>query len=98
MPSSNAPAQVLSAAQLPPQGKDELRNKLVWLTIFRVVATTLLMALLALRLWQRPFTGDIPREDSLSFAILGGVYVLNLIYGLLLRVRSEERRVGKECW
>ena len=86
MPSSNAPAQVLPAAQLPPQGKDELRNKLVWLTIFRVVATTLLMALLALRLWQRPFTGDIPREDSLSFAILGGVYVLNLIYGLLLRV------------
>ncbi|MGQ0505513.1 MAG: two-component system sensor histidine kinase NtrB, partial [Myxococcaceae bacterium] len=63
----------------------ELRVKLVWLTVFRTVATTLLLAASAARLLSQPFSSELTREDSLSFAIIAMVYVATVVYGLTLR-------------
>ncbi|XXF81655.1 ATP-binding protein [Myxococcaceae bacterium GXIMD 01537] len=58
--------------------------RLTWLSIFRTVATSLLLGVFALRLLTGP-TRDLSREESLSFAIIGAVYSLTLIYGVWLR-------------
>ncbi|HVE83890.1 MAG TPA: ATP-binding protein [Myxococcales bacterium] len=57
----------------------------MWLTVFRVVATTLLLAASAFRLFSRPNPESLSPEDSASFVVIGFVYVLTLIYGLALR-------------
>jgi two-component system sensor histidine kinase PilS (NtrC family) len=57
----------------------------VWLTAFRAVATTLLLVAIAIRLLARPPQAGLSAEDSLSFVVIGFVYVLTLIYGLVLR-------------
>lgn len=58
--------------------------RLTWLSIFRTVATTLLLGVTALRLLAAP-PQELSRRDSLAFAVIGLVYVLTLIYGLWLR-------------
>ncbi len=68
----------------------ELRVKLVWLTVFRTVATTLLLATIAARILSQPFSSELSREDSSSFVIIVLVYVATVVYGLLLRAK----RVG----
>lgn len=78
MPSSRA------AAFVPLAGEPELRVRLTWLSVFRTVATTLLLSVTALRLLAGP-PRDLSRRDSLAFAVIGLVYVLTLIYGLWLR-------------
>lgn len=57
----------------------------MWLTAFRMVATTLLLVAIAIRLLARPPQGGLSAEDSLSFVVIGFVYVLTLISGLVLR-------------
>jgi two-component system sensor histidine kinase PilS (NtrC family) len=49
------------------------------------VATTLLLVAIAIRLLARPPQAGLSAEDSLSFTVIGFVYVLTLISGLLLR-------------
>ncbi|MFN0061989.1 MAG: two-component system sensor histidine kinase NtrB [Myxococcaceae bacterium] len=63
---------------------DDLRLKLTWLSVFRTVATSLLLAATALRLLPHP-AQELSREDSLSFVIIGVVYALTLTYALLIR-------------
>ncbi|MBX5484704.1 MAG: PAS domain-containing protein, partial [Myxococcaceae bacterium] len=70
----------------------DLRVKLLWLSIFRMVATSLLLALLAIRLLGAP-RPTISGEDSLSFVVIGVVYLMTLLYALLLR-GSEVRRAA----
>ncbi|KFE59554.1 two-component system sensor histidine kinase NtrB [Hyalangium minutum] len=72
-------------------GEAELRVRLTWLSIFRTIATSLLLAVFALRLLASSGTRDLSREDSLVFLGIGLVYVLTLIYGLWLR----KGRVGR---
>lgn len=67
-----------------PPGEPELRRRLTWLSVFRTVATSLLLGVFALRLLAAP-ARELTREESLSFAIIGVVYVLTLIHGLWLR-------------
>jgi two-component system sensor histidine kinase PilS (NtrC family) len=78
------PLSRTAAALVPPPGEPELRVRLTWLSVFRTVATSLLLGVFALRLLAAP-----PRElsfnDSLAFTVIGLVYVLTLIYGLWLR-------------
>jgi two-component system, NtrC family, sensor histidine kinase PilS len=50
-----------------------------------MVATTLMLAALAMRLTDAGTTGAITTEDSLSFLIIAVVYAMTLIYGLWLR-------------
>ncbi len=73
MPSSSAPP------------RQDLLLKLTWLTVFRTVATSLLLLAIVARLWASSPFGELSRADSLSFALIGVVYALTLGYGLFLR-------------
>ncbi len=85
MPSSR------SAGPAPLPGEPELRVRLTWLSVFRTIATSLLLAVFALRLLASSPTRDLSRGDSLAFLGIGLVYVLTIIYGLWLR----RGRVGR---
>ena len=63
----------------------DLNLKLVWLTAFRAVATSLLLAATAFPLLSRPVTQELSKQEYLSFGVIGGVYALTLIYSLILR-------------
>jgi two-component system sensor histidine kinase PilS (NtrC family) len=54
--------------------------------MFRIVATTLMLGVLAVRLMHRQQLAELGLEDTLSFAVLGGAYVINLVHGILLRL------------
>jgi two-component system sensor histidine kinase PilS (NtrC family) len=65
----------------------DLHTKLVWLMVFRTIATTLLLSAALVRSFsQSPI--ELTREDTFSFGLIGVVYSLTLIYGLVLRGRS----------
>ncbi len=72
----------------------ELHLRLVWVTVFRAVAVSLILAMIALRLLTQPAWLGLSRADSLSFAVIGAVYVATLIYGLLLRAGWAGRRLA----
>ncbi|WP_224366873.1 two-component system sensor histidine kinase NtrB [Hyalangium versicolor] len=74
-------------------GEAELRVRLTWLTVFRTVATSLLLTVFALRLLASSPTSELSRQDTLGFVGIGLVYVLSLIYGLWLR-RGHVGRVA----
>jgi len=78
-------------ALAPLPGEAELRVRLTWLSVFRTIATSLLLGVFALRLLASSPTRELSREDSLAFLGIGLVYVLSLIYGLWLR----KGRVGR---
>jgi two-component system sensor histidine kinase PilS (NtrC family) len=77
----------------PLPGEPELRVRLTWLTVFRTVATSLLLAVFALRLLASSPTSELSRQDTLGFIGIGLVYVLTLFYGLWLR----RGRVGRNA-
>lgn len=79
----------MALAPLP--GEPELRVRLTWLSVFRTIATSLLLAVFALRLLASSPTRELSREDSLAFLGIGLIYVLSLVYGLWLR----RGRVGR---
>ncbi len=79
MPSSRA-----AAALAPQPGEPELRVRLTWLSVFRTVATSLLLGVFALRLLAAP-PRELSLKDTLAFVVIGLVYVLTLIYGVWLR-------------
>ncbi len=74
MPSSNTPAA----------GAD-LRVRLLWLTLFRTIATTLVLGGLGAQLASQTARTEITAADLTSFAIIAFSYVLTLVTGLLLR-------------
>ncbi len=80
MPSSSVGGLVLAGR---PEA-DSLRTRLVWLTVFRTVATSLSLVAVAARLFLQPME-EPSRADMLSFAVIGIVYVFTLVYGLMLR-------------
>ncbi|MDY7228452.1 two-component system sensor histidine kinase NtrB [Hyalangium rubrum] len=86
MPSSRA-----AAALAPLPGEPELRVRLTWLSVFRTVATSLLLGVYALRLLAAP--RELSFNDTFAFIVIGLVYVLTLIYGLWLR----RGRVGRSA-
>ena len=55
------------------------------MVVFRTVATSLFLAVSVGRLVSGSQASDLSREDSLGFAIIAGVYLVTLVYGLLLR-------------
>ncbi|MDP2276376.1 MAG: ATP-binding protein [Archangium sp.] len=63
----------------------DLRVRLLWLTLFRTVATTLIMGVLAAQLSSGGFRAELSTADLTSFGIIGLSYVLTLATGLLLR-------------
>ncbi|HZH78221.1 MAG TPA: PAS domain-containing sensor histidine kinase, partial [Archangium sp.] len=69
---------------------DALRTRLVWLTVFRTVAVSLSLVAIAARLFLQPVE-ELSRTDVLSFAVIGLVYVLTLLYGLMLRGGRVDR-------
>ena len=75
MPSSNGVTAV-----------SDLRVRLLWLTVFRTVATTLVLGGLAAQLGSVFPRAELSAADLTSFAIIAFSYVLTLVTGLLLRV------------
>jgi two-component system sensor histidine kinase PilS (NtrC family) len=71
---------------------DVLRTRLLWLTVFRTVAVSLSLVAVAARLFLQPLE-EPNRVDMLSFAVIGLVYLLTLVYGLMLR-RGQVDRVA----
>ena len=63
----------------------DLRLKLLWLSVFRMVATTLVLAALAIRLLSGVRGSELSNEDSLSFVVIGAVYLVTLVYAVTLR-------------
>jgi two-component system sensor histidine kinase PilS (NtrC family) len=65
--------------------QSDLKVKLTWVVVFRTVAISLLLVVSVLRLVSNPQPGELSPADSLSFALIAGVYLVTLVYGLLLR-------------
>src|SRR5229473_1273613 len=92
--SSRLPVQSNNTVAEPPRpefalGAADLRLKLVWLTVFRTVATTLLLSATVVRVLSQPLT-ELTHEDTFFFGLIAIVYLSTLIYGLILR----RHRVG----
>jgi len=82
---------VQSSSAPDPSGKFRIRRaselgvKLIWLTAFRTVTTTLLLAAFALRLLSQPATDELVRQNTVPFVLIGSIYLLTVVFGLLLR-------------
>lgn len=65
----------------------DLRVRLLWLTLFRTVATTLILGVLAAQISSGAVRSgsELSTADLTSFAIIAFSYVLTLVTGLLLR-------------
>ena len=63
----------------------DLRVRLLWLTLFRTVATTLILGVLAAQLSSGAPRSELSTADLTSFGIIALSYVLTLVTGLLLR-------------
>ncbi len=63
----------------------ELKIKLTWVVVFRTIAISLLLIVSVFRVVSDPQPGELSPADSLSFALIAGVYLVTLVYGLLLR-------------
>ncbi|MDP1822979.1 MAG: ATP-binding protein [Archangium sp.] len=63
----------------------DLRVRLLWLTLFRTVATTLILGVLAAQLSSGAPRSELSTADLTSFGIIAFSYVLTLVTGLLLR-------------
>ncbi len=80
MPSNSA----TSVSVAPVADSADLRIKLTWLAVFRVVVTSFLLIFLALRRAFAP-QADLSAADQFAFALIGGVYALTLGYAVALR-------------
>jgi len=69
---------------------EELRARLLWLTVFRVVANTLSMLAVALRL-AFSLPEEPSRAEAWGFGIIAVVYAATLIYAIRLRRGSASR-------
>ena len=74
--------------------ESDLKVKLTWVVVFRTVAISLLLIVSVVRLVSNPQGGDLSSADSLSFALIGAVYLLTIVYGVLLRQGRGVNRQG----
>lgn len=74
--------------------QNELKVKLTWVVVFRTIAISLLLIVSVFRLNSDPQSGDLSAADSLSFALIAGVYLVTLVYGVLLRAGYGVTRRG----
>lgn len=74
--------------------QNELKVKLTWVVVFRTIAISLLLIVSVFRLSSDPQSGDLSLADSLSFALIAGVYLVTLVYGVLLRAGHGVTRRG----
>jgi two-component system sensor histidine kinase PilS (NtrC family) len=74
-----------------PSNNENLRLRLTWVTVFRAVATTLMLAAIGVRLLAPPAPPELSREDAASLFIVGAAYVATLVYAALIRLG----RVGR---
>ena len=63
----------------------DLKVRLTWVVVFRAVAISLLLIVSAVRLLSGTQGAELSAPDSFSFGLIGAVYLLTLVYGLLLR-------------
>jgi two-component system, NtrC family, sensor histidine kinase PilS len=63
----------------------DLTVRVVWLTAFRTVGITALFIALAFQVWSRGPTESIAVRDLSAFVVIGIVYFLTLVTGLLAR-------------
>lgn len=61
-----------------------LGQRLLWITVFRTIATTLVLVVLSTRLLSQG-PEALSADDTLSFSLIGFVYVLSIAYALPLR-------------
>ncbi|WP_164009962.1 two-component system sensor histidine kinase NtrB [Pyxidicoccus trucidator] len=64
--------------------QEELRRKLTWLTAFRIVATSLSLVAVVLRLLDQA-PAEPGRADWTAFSIIGLVYLLSLVTAVAVR-------------
>ena len=76
------------------QAESDLKVKLTWVVVFRTVAVSLLLIVSVVRLVSNSQGADLSGADSFSFALIGGVYLVTLIYGVLLRQGLGASRRG----
>lgn len=70
----------------------DLRVRLLWLTLFRTLATTLVLVMLGVQLWQETLRSELTVAGRMSFGLIGLSYVLTLATGLLLRAGRVGQR------
>jgi two-component system sensor histidine kinase PilS (NtrC family) len=87
VPSSSRPAQAASAV---PLGAAELHQRLVWLTLFRTVATSLCLAAFSIPMLARPSV-EPSVADGMAFTVISLVFLSTLVYGVMLRRRQAGR-------
>ncbi|MFP2927904.1 ATP-binding protein [Pyxidicoccus sp. 3LG] len=70
----------------PPRGsgQEDLRRKLTWLIAFRIVATSLSLVAVVVRLFSQKPSEPEP-GDWVAFAIIGSVYLLSLVTAVVVR-------------
>jgi two-component system sensor histidine kinase PilS (NtrC family) len=68
----------------------ELHQRLVWLTLFRTVATSLCLAAFSIPLLSRE-PAEPSMADGMAFAVIALVFLSTLVYGVLLRQRQAGR-------
>jgi two-component system sensor histidine kinase PilS (NtrC family) len=73
-----------SAAEVP-SPDSTLRPRLVWVTAFRTLAATLLLAVYGVRLLSRPPSESLAREDLVSLWLVASIYLVVLVQALFLR-------------
>jgi two-component system, NtrC family, sensor histidine kinase PilS len=66
-------------------GLGDFRVRLLWLNVFRTVATTLLLVVLAVQLTSRSREAPTP-TDFAAFALVGVVYLLTLVTSIWIRI------------
>ncbi len=74
--------------------ESDLKVKLTWVVVFRTVAISLLLIVSVVRIWSGPQGSELSSADSLSFVLIGGVYLVTLLYGVLLRQGLGATRRG----
>ena len=73
-----------SSEARPPLKGEALKVRLVWLTVFRTVVTVVLLLFIGARRLSGP-VAELSSVDTATFAVIGGVFALTVLYALALR-------------
>ncbi|MFL5320918.1 MAG: two-component system sensor histidine kinase NtrB [Myxococcaceae bacterium] len=76
------------------RGSASAGTQLLWVTVFRTVMTTLLLAALAARLLSRAPARQLTPRDSFAFVALGAVFLLSAVYGGWIRSGRQQRALA----
>ena len=76
-----------------PLGATELHQRLVWLTLFRTVATSLCLAAFSIPMLDRASV-EPSVADGMAFTVISLVFLSTLVYGVMLRRRQAGREAA----